>query len=52
MWQLSEFLWSRAQPRLRRIVESPKPDRQMYLTKVSEVAAKYEELVQRATTQR
>ncbi len=35
---------------LRRVVESPKPDRQMYLTKVGELTAKYEELVQRANT--
>lgn len=37
---------------LRRILESPKPDRQIYLAKVSELAAKYEELVQRANTPR
>ncbi len=37
---------------LQRIVESPKPDRQMYLAKVSELAAKYEELVKRANAPR
>lgn len=37
---------------LRRVVESPKPDRQMYLTKVNELATKYEDLVQRANTQK
>lgn len=37
---------------LRQVLESPKPDKQLYLAKVSELAAKYEELGQRATTQR
>lgn len=35
---------------LRGILEAPKPDRQVYLTKVNELAAKYDELVQRTTT--
>ena len=32
---------------LRGILEAPKPDRQVYVTKVNELAAKYDELVQR-----
>jgi len=35
---------------LPRILDAPKPDRQVYLAKVSDLAAKYEALVQRATT--
>ena len=35
---------------LRGILEAPKPDRQVYLTKVNDLAAKYDELVQRTTT--
>jgi hypothetical protein len=35
---------------LRSILDAPKPDRQVYLTKVNDVAAKYEALVQRTTT--
>jgi len=35
---------------LRGILDAPKPDRQVYLTKVNDLAAKYETLVQRTTT--
>ena len=35
---------------LPRILDAPKPDRQVYLAKVSDLAAKYEARVQRATT--
>ena len=35
---------------LRGILDAPKPDRQVYLIKVNDVAAKYEALVQRTTT--
>jgi hypothetical protein len=35
---------------LRGVLEAPKPDRQVYLTKVNDLAAKYDELVQRTTT--
>jgi hypothetical protein len=35
---------------LRGILDAPKPDRQVYLAKVSDLAAKYETLVQRTTT--
>jgi len=34
---------------LRGILDAPKPDRQVYLTKVNDLAAKYEALVQRTT---
>jgi hypothetical protein len=34
---------------LRGILEAPKPDRQVYLTKVNDLASKYDELVQRTT---
>lgn len=37
---------------LRQVLESPKPDKLLYLAKVSELAAKYEELGQRAVAQR
>jgi hypothetical protein len=37
---------------LRLILESPKPDKQVYLTKVSELSARYEDLLQRANSQR
>jgi hypothetical protein len=35
---------------LRGILDAPKPDRQVYLAKVNDLAAKYEALVQRTTT--
>jgi hypothetical protein len=35
---------------LRGILDAPKPDRQVYLIKVNDLAAKYETLVQRTTT--
>ena len=35
---------------LRGILDAPKADRQVYLTKVNDLAAKYEALVQRTTT--
>ena len=35
---------------LRGILDAPKPDRQVYLTKVNDLAAKYDALVQRTTT--
>src|SRR5205814_8897407 len=35
---------------LRGILDAPKPDRQVYLTKVTDLAAKYDALVQRTTT--
>ena len=35
---------------LRGIIDAPKPDRQLYLAKVNDLAAKYEALVQRTTT--
>jgi hypothetical protein len=35
---------------LRGILEAPKPDRQVYLAKVNDLATKYDELVQRTTT--
>jgi hypothetical protein len=34
---------------LRGVLEAPKPDRQVYLTKVNDLATKYDELVQRTT---
>ncbi|PZR71980.1 MAG: hypothetical protein DLM73_14190 [Chthoniobacterales bacterium] len=35
---------------LRGILEAPKPDRQVYVTKVNDLAAKYDDLIQRTTT--
>jgi hypothetical protein len=35
---------------LRGILEAPKPDRQVYLAKVNDLAAKYDALVQKTTT--
>ena len=35
---------------LRGILEAPKPDRQVYIAKVNDLAAKYDALVQRTTT--
>src|SRR2546423_12245252 len=35
---------------LRGILDAPKPDRQVYLTKVNDLAAKYDALLQRTTT--
>ena len=35
---------------LRGILEAPKPDRQVYLAKVNDLAAKYDALVQRTAT--
>jgi hypothetical protein len=35
---------------LRGILDAPKPDRQVYLTKVNDLAAKYDALIQRTTT--
>lgn len=37
---------------LRGILEAPKPDKQVYVAKVNDLAAKYDELVQRATASR
>jgi hypothetical protein len=34
---------------LRGVLEAPKPDRQVYVTKVNDLSAKYDELVQRTT---
>lgn len=35
---------------LRGVLEAPKPDRQVYIAKVNDLAAKYDALVQRTTT--